>query len=144
MPLPASGSRRRLEAMGIDLWQRRPSADEAGRGRIRLASGSGDWLLVTPGAVPEHCAALLADLTAAIGRERCRFGQWAGSPDAGVGPDEWSARGIRTVLVLGPGELAEGETADAVVLHADDLQTLHDRPEARAALWRKLRSRLMH
>lgn len=143
MPLPGSVSRGRLAAMGIELWRRRPSPDETGRGRIRLASGSGDWLLVMSGNVPDHCSALLADVTAAIGRERCRFGHWAGSPDAGVGPEEWDTRGIRNVLVFGSSELPEGEQpAGGRVIQADDPAVLHQHPESRQALWQKLRSRL--
>ena len=114
----AQNSARRLKAMGIDLWQRRPVRMPQANAvplRIRLAPGSGDWLLICQGGVPEDYRTLLDDILAAIGAARCRFGEWADSSEAGVAADEWQARGIEHVLVFADSGPDSGAGRDRTV-----------------------------
>lgn len=149
MPIPEPASLKRLEIIGIEVWQRRARraddagvADTAGRTgepaaspRVRLASGSGDWLLVTPSAISARYQRLVADLAAAIGPERCRFGQWAGSPVAGTGLDELETRGIHHVLAFGPLPVSAGDC-----IEAPELEVLASDGTARRELWLRLAS----
>lgn len=144
MAIPDRRSRERLEAIGIEVWQqrdRRAAASRAGIAksgpRIRLASGSGDWLVVLEGTVPEKFQNLVADITAAIGPDRCRFGQWAHSSEAGVAAGDWTERGIEHVLVFGGTELA-----DERLIAAGDLEVLAEDGSARRRLWQQLKRAL--
>lgn len=147
MPIRNETSRARFDAMGIELWELRgrrsaeraprSAVDPGGRLRIRLSSGDGDWLLVLEGTVPAACQRLVADITAAVGFERCRFGQWAYSPEAGVGPDEWSQRGIKRVLAFG-----EPRIDDDRVIAAPGLDQLAGSADARRTLWSRMKAAL--
>lgn len=151
----AAASRERLAALGIDLWVRRdrriaraqatePAADSAADpvaqppapgaavARVRMASGSGDWLLVQDAPWDGRHDVLLGDIQATIGSARCRFGQWARSDSAGVSIDELNSRGIRHVLAFGNAPL------DTSVHSAPDLSRLATSAEARRRLWRIL------
>lgn len=138
----SAASRHRLSAMGIDLWQRRtglPTADDlasdADSLRIRLLSGSGDWVLVQSQAWRGDHADLMADIQATIGPDRCRFGQWAEAGSAGVGPAELQARGVRHALSFGaPPELIDWP----ILIQGPSLDELVDRAEARRDLWHRL------
>lgn len=130
---------KRLQAMGIQVWQRQfvPSqtAQPAGP-RIRLASGDGDWLLVQRGPWGRDYPALVADITAAIGAARCRFGQWAGSEDAGVGLHELTTVGVQHVLAFGVSPLGSGQHRGLIV--AADLAELACSADAKRELWHAL------
>ena len=144
-------SRERLIAMGIDLWQRRgarmPHASAA-QPRIRLASGSGDWLLVIQGGVPESHRVLMDDVMASIGAARCRFGEWSDSPSAGVAADEWQAHGIEHVLVFAEAEQGRrpgrARLDDPRLVTAPTLAALAESGDARKQLWQQLSMRLGH
>jgi len=137
-----TASRRRLARMGVDLWRLRsglPSADDlasdADTLRVRLLSGSGDWVLVQKQAWRGDHSDLMADIQATIGVERCRFGQWAEVGSAGVGPAELRARGVRYVLSFGP----PPDLIDwSILIQAPSLDDLVDRAEARRELWQRL------
>jgi hypothetical protein len=140
-------SRRRLAAIGIDVWSLRsgppaslpepsaatlPGTESA---RIRLSSGSGDWLFVQKAPWRGAHESLLADMTATIGPERVRFGQWAIGSGAGETLEELASRGIRRVLSLGP---MPGEAGDERVIVAPTLDELASEGSARKALWQAL------
>lgn len=145
-------SNRRLHVMGVDVWQRRPvRMPQAGIGppRIRLAPGSGDWLLICEGGVPEDYRALLDDILAAIGASRCRFGEWADSSEAGVAVDEWQARGIENVLVFAGANDANlnrrpvrPRLDDPRLIETAALSELAQSGSARKQLWQQLTARL--
>ena len=149
-------SARRLKAMGIDLWQRRPvrmPQANAVPPRIRLAPGSGDWLLICQGGVPEDYRTLLDDILAAIGAARCRFGEWADSSEAGVAADEWQARGIEHVLVFADSDPdsddanadrrpARARLDDPRLIETAALAEIARSGSARKQLWQQLMSRL--
>ena len=142
-----SQSRRRLHAMGIELWRPRAVRLPQAAGhepRFRLAAGSGDWLLVCPGGVPEPQRVLMDDIMASIGPARCRFGEWADSIDAGVSADEWQARGIEHALIFAEAERrpGRGRIDDARVIEAPALSELAVSGRARKALWQQLLPRL--
>jgi hypothetical protein len=132
--------------MGIDLWLLRSREDvqqvAAGRtgaemARIRLESGTGAWLIVADEAERASYRVLLDDLRAVLGPSECRFGKWSDTPEAGIGPDDWQAHGIRHVLAFGDAPAAAGE-----LLRAAALADLLERADARKALWALLRPRL--
>ena len=148
MPMPDTRSRQRLAAMGIEVWVRReqfaePAVAEltsatkpADTGlRIRMASGSGDWLLVQREPWAGTHEKLLADITATVGADRCRFGQWAVSDSAGVPVDELASRGIRFVLAFG---VPPREVGQAAVHQAPALDDLATSAKARRRLWHLL------
>lgn len=143
-------SLRRLEHMGIEVWSRRrdqarpapeATADgvDSGPGataaRIRLSSGSGDWLLVQRAPWRGAHETLIADITATIGVERVRFGQWAAGSAAGECLAELPTRGIRRVLSLGP---APPDAPAEQVIVAPTLDALASEASARRALWQAL------
>lgn len=141
-----AASRVRLEAMGIDLWLLRSREDtqqlvtdrtEAAMARIRLESGTGAWLIVADESERATYRVLLDDLRAVLGPAECRFGKWSDTPEAGIGPDDWQAHGIRHVLVFGDAPAAAGQ-----VLRAAALAELLEQADARKALWALLRPRL--
>ena len=145
----AESSHRRLRAMGIEVWQARPVRMPQAAGhepRIRLAAGSGDWLLVCPGGVPEDQRVLMDDIMASIGSARCRFGEWADSAEAGVAVDEWSERGIEHVLIFAEPDTGRRPTRnrldDPRVIETVALAELAHSGEARKALWQQLAPRL--
>jgi hypothetical protein len=138
----SSASRQRLALIGIDLWVTRPGlpdaealAMDADEPRIRLLSGSGDWVLVQRQPWRGDHGALMADIQATLGPERCRFGQWAEPGNAGVGPTELQARGVRHVLSFGP-------SLDPVdwpmLVESPPLADLAADPKARETFWRRL------
>lgn len=114
--------------------------------RIRLAAGSGDWLLVCHGGVSEEYRVLMDDIVASIGAQRCRFGEWADSADAGVAADEWQARGIEHVLVFADSDSARrpgrARLNDPRVIETSPLSELSQSGAARKTLWLQLSSRL--
>ncbi|MEN1727007.1 MAG: hypothetical protein AAGJ52_01080 [Pseudomonadota bacterium] len=135
-------SRERLALIGVDLWQRRgqlPDAEalasDAEGLRIRLLSGAGDWVLVQQQAWRGEHEALMADIQATLGPERCRFGQWAEPGSAGVGPAEMQARGVAHVLSFGP----PPDLIDwPMLIQGPTLSALASEPDARRALWQAL------
>jgi len=135
-------SRKRLALIGVDRWERRPDlpsaedlASDAEALRIRLLSGGGDWVLVQRRAWRGDHGALMADIQATLGPERCRFGQWAEAGSAGVGPAELQARGVKRILSFGP----PPELIDwPMLLQGPTIEDLAEKPEARRALWRGL------
>ena len=142
-------SMRRLEAMDIDLWQRRAVRMPHASGiqpRIRLAPGGGDWLIVCQGGVPEAYRLLMDDIMATIGAARCRFGEWSDSPEAGVAADEWQARGIEHVLAFAQPDSERRPSRirldDPRLIEAPDLTELAQSAHAKKALWQQLVSRL--
>ena len=144
-----STSARRLKAMGIDLWQSRPVRMPhavSPAPRIRLAAGSGDWLLVCPEGVPETYRRLVDDIVASIGVARCRFGEWADSADAGVAVDEWQSRGIEHVLAFAEDDAGRrpgrARLDDPRVIDVAALAELAQSGAARKALWHQLADRL--
>jgi len=152
MPITDPRSHQRLAAMGIDVWvQRRPAIEamggqaalselSAGQGlRIRMASGSGDWLLVQREPWSGRHEQLLADITAVIGADRCRFGQWAISDSAGVPVEELDSRGIRHVLAFGEPPRAVATSRVCLVPPLEDIAA---GAEARRRLWQALAPRL--
>jgi hypothetical protein len=137
-------SRWRLAEIGVDVWVRRDRAPEpdsaAGTGpRIRLASGSGDWLLVQASAWDGRHDKLLGDIQATIGSARCRFGQWSDSASAGVAVDELESRGIARMLSFGP---PPERVAEAALVVAPTLEELARDGAARRRLWSLLREAL--
>ncbi len=135
----------RLSAMGIQVWVNRTVPGTNDEPRIRLSSGEGAWLLVQRQPWRGQFDALLGDITATIGVDQCRFGQWANSQDAGVGVSELAGRGVRYVLAFGPlppaQPLAETSGSGTTVIEVPTMQTIHDEPSARQALWHGLKSR---
>src|SRR5699024_4707067 len=109
-----------------------PAAPAAAAPRVRMASGSGDWLLVQDAPWDGRHDLLLGDIQATIGSARCRFGQWADSESAGVPIDQLDSRGVRHVLVFGSAPVESG-------LHlAPDLAQLATSGQARRRLWQML------
>ena len=146
MPLPDQHSRSRLSAMGITCWVRRDQglgdgAAEHHQPRIRLASGDGDWLLVQPRPWDGRHRELLADITAVIGPEQCRYGQWAGGSDAGLAWSELGERGVEYVMAFGPLPAGLDDAGLIAVASLDDLATS---ASARRALWQALRRHLLN
>lgn len=147
MPMPDATARHRLALLGIDVWIRRdreiapaqtgapPGSAAAGEVRIRMASGSGDWLLVQRDPWSGVHENLVADITAAIGTDRCRFGQWAVSESAGVALENLDERGIGHVLAFGQPPRAIDSSA---VYSAPSLDELAAGADARRRLWRIL------
>jgi len=142
-----AASRARLEAMGIDLWLLRRNQDAqpvaaessaSGPTRIRLESGTGEWLIVADEAERAAYRVLLDDLRAVLGPAACRFGKWSDTPEAGIGPDDWQDHGIGQVLVFGDVPAKAGE-----LLRAEALSVLAESAKARRALWALLRPRLV-
>jgi len=154
MPVTDPRSRQRLEAMGIDVWvERRPAVETAAQPaasveaagepglRIRMASGSGDWLLVQREPWSGRHEQLLADITALIGADRCRFGQWAISDSAGVPVAELESRGIGHVLAFGEPPRAVSASQVCLVPVLDEVAASAD---ARRQLWQALAPRLVN
>ena len=146
MPIPDTRSRQRLAAMGIELWRQRGARPEStgepenhSRPAIRLASGNGRWLLVQREAWRGSHASLVDDITATIGREDCRFGQWASDSTAGCALDELAERGVDQVLSFGP---PPADPGGQPVLEAPPLDELAASAEARRALWQLLAPRV--
>jgi len=135
-------TRRRLAVIGVDRWELRaglPSAEDLASDaeslRIRLLSGSGDWVLVQRQAWRGDHGTLLSDIQATLGPERCRFGQWAEAESAGVGPAELQARGVKHILSFGaPPELIDWP----MLVQGPSIEDLVNRPDARSALWNQL------
>lgn len=149
-------SRRRLAALGIDVWVRRgprdtdvrdaagpadadrtdgPTSTAAAPGpRIRLGSGRGRWLLVLDEAGQPQHEPLIDDLRALLGAEQVRFGRWSDSAESGVSAQDWAERGIDWVLDFG-GRPVE----HPAVLHLPTLDELMRSGDARRALWQALR-----
>lgn len=140
-----AGRLRRLEAMGIDVWvpRGRPPAPEPEVGlRVRLAAGDGDWLILAGEATDGEYRPLLRDITAALGRDRCRYGQWSEGAAAGMDLAELDEAGIRHVLALGGWPDAERAGASPAVIPAPGLAVLHRDGAARRELWTALRKAL--
>jgi len=135
-----SASHHRLKVMGIDVWVPQVQRSLDAGPRLRLASGDGDWVLVQRQAWGREHPALVADITATIGPERCRFGQWASGQDAGVALSELAERGIKHVLAFGVGPLGSS-THDRVIVAAD-LSELSSSAAARRDLWLALKGHL--
>lgn len=150
-------SRRRLQAMGIDVWQRRDrrpglscdrygdehaghDADDAAAQspRIRMEAGSGRWLLVLERGVTGDQRTILDDLVATLGAAECRYGQWSDSTDSGIGLDECHRYGIEHVLAFGA---APASDARRLTL-APGLDELVESGRARRQLWSRLRPAL--
>ncbi|QOC23014.1 DNA polymerase III subunit psi [Wenzhouxiangella sp. AB-CW3] len=139
-------SRQRLAAMGIDLWIRRdrplPASQVATTTdgqradlRIRMSSGSGPWLLVQSEPWSGAHEKLLADITATIGPEQVRFGQWAVSDSAGVPIHALDDRGIRHVLAFGD---SPRPVDSEQIIVAPALAELAESASARRRLWQVL------
>ncbi len=146
MPLPDQRSRSRLSAMGITCWVSRDQvvADDTAhthQPRIRLASGDGGWLLVQPRPWDGRHRELLADITALIGPEHCRYGQWAGGSEAGLAWSELGERGVERVIAFGP---LPAPLDDAGLIAAASLDDLATSASARRALWQNLRPHLLN
>lgn len=146
MPLPDRSSRARLAAMGIQTWARRGQAgpaalsDESVRGpRIRLASGDGSWLLVQRHPWDGSQATLVADITALLGADECRFGQWSSGTTAGLALSELSGRGIIHVIAFGP---LPAEVDAPGLIRAPAIDELATSADARRRLWTALRPAL--
>ena len=147
MPMPDQRSRQRLADMGIAVWVRRDhpqavSDENTGLAaaadsslRIRMASGSGDWLLVQREPWSGSHEKLLADIMATVGTGQCRFGQWAVSDSAGVPVSELETRGIRHVIAFGA---PPREAGGAPVQQAPALDELARSARARRRLWQLL------
>lgn len=150
MSIPDAASRQRLAAMGIDVWMARGQepvvaapAAVAGQGahdvddelRIRMASGTGRWLLVQHEPWSGAHEQLLADIMATLGSQDCRFGQWAVSDSAGVTLDDLGERGIEHVLAFGP---APRPVSGSRVHQAPALDELARDGNARRQLWQIL------
>jgi hypothetical protein len=130
--------------MGIELWARRehdrpvgPAESPAEGPRVRLGSGEGAWLLVQRRPWDGSQATLVADITAVLGTDQCRFGQWSGGSAAGLALAELSGRGIVHVLAFGPLPAA---IAAPGLIKAPALDELSASAEARRRLWTALRS----
>jgi hypothetical protein len=147
MPIPDPQSRQRLATMGIDLWLRRdrpadPVVAEAALAgapdrnlRIRMASGSGEWLLVQREPWSGAHEKLLADIKAVMGADHCRFGQWAVSDSAGVPVDELESCGVRHVIAFGvPPRAVDAGT----VTLAPALEEIASSADAKRRLWQLL------
>lgn len=146
MPLPDPASHARMTAIGIQVWARRDQAVKvsgadrmAQEARVRLASGEGQWLLVQRRPWDGSHALLVSDITALLGVDQCRFGQWSGGGAAGVAVSELAGRGISSVLAFGP--LPAG-VDPAMLIHAADLVELSASARARQSLWQALRPTL--
>ncbi|MFO7762641.1 MAG: hypothetical protein R6V61_02780 [Wenzhouxiangellaceae bacterium] len=135
----------RLQAMDVPVWRLRgrkapapePAEPEAASRRIRLEAGSGRWLLVVEDTERDRHAALLEDIRAALGTSDCRFGTWSDSPDAGIAFADCRGHGIGHVLVF-----EDGVAPRDGLVHAGPLDRLGASPQARRALWQRLRSLL--
>jgi DNA polymerase III psi subunit len=143
MPLPDPASHARLAAMEIEVWSQRrahrPVQDDLGgtlEPRVRLSSGEGRWLLVQRRPWDGEHAQLVSDITALLGVDQCRFGQWSGEGAAGVALSELSGRGIDRVLAFGRLPATVDSTQ---VVQAAELDELAVSALARRALWRALR-----
>lgn len=145
MPLPDPASQSRLAAMGIEIWARRvpaePAAvDPAAEGpRVRLASGHGSWLLVQRRPWDGSQATLVADITALLGADQCRFGQWSAGSSAGLAVSELAARGIVHLIAFGP--LPDKVEAPGLI-RAPALDEIAVSAQARRRLWVALRPAL--
>lgn len=133
----------RLRAMGIEVWVPRATAPAPAAGlRVRLAAGDGDWLILTDQPLDGEYRRLMGDITACLGPDRCRFGQWTDGAEAGMDVAELGDAGIRHVLVLGSWPGASRDIAAPAVITAADLPSLYHDAAARHALWTALRGTL--
>jgi DNA polymerase III psi subunit len=137
-----AASLQRLKVLGIDIWQARPDRAQSRTGaeadqqpRIRLSSGDGDWLLVQRQPWRGSHEQLIADIMAAIGPARCRFGQWATDSASGENLSELEARGVDHILAFGP---APGQVEWGNLVKAASLDELATDGRARKALWQAL------
>ena len=154
MPMADMHSRRRLADMGIDVWLLRgrsadttdvdaqsASVDADSNLRIRMASGSGEWLLVQREPWSGQHDKLLADIMAVMGVDQCRFGQWAVSDSAGVPISELDSRGIRHVIAFG---VPPRESGTGPVHLAPALEEVATSAKARRRLWQVLAPLVNH
>lgn len=132
--------------MGIEIWARRAPAEQAvgadelaEEPRVRLASGDGCWLLVQRRPWDGSQTALVADITALLGADQCRFGQWSSGGSAGLAVSELAARGIGNVLAFGP--LPDKVDAPGLI-QAPALDEIAVSAQARRRLWMALRPAL--
>jgi hypothetical protein len=130
--------------MGIELWSRRnpgrhfgPTESPDEGPRVRLGSGQGTWLLVQRRPWDGSQATLVADITAVLGADQCRFGQWSVGSAAGLALADLSARGIVHILAFGP--LPAASEAPGLI-QAPALDELLNSADARRRLWTALRS----
>lgn len=155
MAIPEGATRQRLAALGIDVWVRRdrvvkpirptePAISDpvqpgaaADRLRVRMASGSGEWLLVQPDPWSGKHEQLLADITATIGADRCRFGQWAVSESAGISLGDLGERGVGHVLAFGQ---PPRPVCEEFIHLVPTLNELAADGQARRRLWKVLSS----
>ena len=144
MPLPDPASHARLAAMEIDVWCHRrvhetvrADMDDSPEPRVRLSSGEGRWLLVRRRPWDGEHAQLVSDITALLGVDQCRFGQWSGEGAAGLALSELPGRGIDRVLAFGRLPATVDSTQ---VVQAAELAELAVSASARRALWRGLRA----
>lgn len=143
----AADSLRRLDAMGVQVWQRRVdpprrppelgarSGDVREPPRIRLEAGHGAWLLVVEPAMREPHARLLADIQAVPGLAECRFGRWSDGGDSGIALSDVESYGIAHVLAFGC-------AASPGLIAVPGLDELAVSADARRALWQALKPRL--
>jgi len=146
MPLTDPASHARLAAIGVEVWARRRPLDRdketppgQSQPRVRLSSGAGSWLLVQRQPWDGGHAKLVSDITALLGVEECRFGQWSGGGAAGLAISELAARGISGVIAFGP--LPPGADTEPV-LQVAALDELAASAKARRSLWQSLRPAL--
>jgi len=145
MPLPDPASHARLDAIGVEIWARRRAQEDAkskasgDEPRVRLSSGEGSWLLVQRRPWDGSHAGLVADITALLGVDQCRFGQWSSGGAAGLAISELAARGVSRVIAFGP--VPDGVDAKSV-FPADSLDELSASAQARRSLWQVLRPAL--
>lgn len=131
----SSGQMQRLRTMGIEHWVPRGGVEDIGELRVRLSSGRGRWLLVQRQPWRGQFASLLADITATLGVEECRFGQWGNTEEAGVAVSELESQAISHVLSFGPPP--KGET-HPIIIEVPTMQALSEDPNARASLWQAI------
>lgn len=143
MAVPDAASYSRLAAMGIEVWRRRVRAGQAAaenepaaEPRVRLASGDGSWLLVQKRPWDGSQATLMADITALLGADQCRFGQWSTGGTAGLAVSELSARGIVHIVAFGP---APGVMDAPGLIQAPSLDEIAGSASARRRFWTTLR-----
>lgn len=119
--------------MGIGVWRLRAREPQPESPRLRLEAGHGDVVVVADEDERSRYRPFLADLVAVIGAERCRYGRWADSPDAGVALDECAAHGIDHIVAFGsPHPRGLG------LINADPLAELIRSGDARRTLWQRI------
>jgi DNA polymerase III psi subunit len=131
----SQGQAIRLKAIGIERWVSRQMPEVDAQPRVRLSAGRGSWLLVQRHPWRGQFGTLLADITASLGVENCRFGQWANTEEAGVSITEMGAQGVSYVLSFGPPP--RGATHERLIEVAT-MQALNEDPHAKSELWQAL------